>query len=106
MKSLSRVSPWLVLALPVLALSGCKSVQSDCGCSNSSYSVGTPWTSWSPTWLHKSSHDVVSCTPCQTSDAPIAKSSSGKVVDSHPPIKSNKIVVPVETPKPLPSSPE
>ena len=103
---------WMLLALPFMGMIGCKSMSTDCGCSSgmSSFSSGSSWTAWSPKWGWGES---TACSTCETSTV-VASSKTqssegkiveGKVVEAKPANKSNsnKIVVPDEVRKPLPS---
>lgn len=98
---------WMLLALPLVGMVGCKSMSSDCGCSSSMSSIGSgsSWTAWSPKWGWA---DSTACSTCETTtvaSGPKAQSSEGKIAEGKPANKSNsnKVVVPDEVRKPLPN---
>ncbi|GEM_PF-6515921 len=91
------------LSMPLLLSVGCKSTE--CGCSSSHSSDS--WTSWSPISWKTSEQTVGSCAPCESS-TPVGKSTSGKFNDTYVPVsrpsnKVDKIVVPDDKPRPLPT---
>ncbi|MSR79922.1 MAG: hypothetical protein EXS11_04265 [Gemmataceae bacterium] len=118
---------WILLALPLMGMSGCKtmSVSGDCDCSSGMAKIGTGinWAAWSPK-LSFGTDSIRNCSSCETTSelmgpkTPLSmgkvidgkiiegKIVDGKVLETKPRNILNRVVVPDDVRKPLPNRDE